>query len=339
MIRRRLGILLAVLLTVSLVVNTGYGYVMRRYNFPGPLPDDKNIVIPHGTPEQVADALKAAGALAGTWEFRIAALATRGWGPLHAGEFTFPRGATLREMLVILRTARPAQHHVTIPDGLTAAQIATLIDRGDGLTGDTPVPPEGRVMPETYAYDLGTTRAALLARAEAAMDHALAQAWAKRDGGLPLATEDELLTVASIVERETAKADEQPLVAAVFLNRLRLGMKLQADPTVIYAASGGSGVLRHPITHADLAWDNPYNTYQVAGLPPGPISNPSPAALAAVAHPAKTDDLYFVADGNGGHVFARTLEDHNRNVARWRALNAPLPAVPAPAPAPAPAAR
>ena len=228
----------------------------------------------------------------------------------------------------ILRTAKPVEHHLTIPEGLTAAQIALLLDHAEATQGDTPVPPEGAVLPQTYAYEFGTTRAALVARATAAMDRALGQAWASRAPDLPLASAHDMLTLASIVERETAKSDERPHVAAVFLNRLRLGMKLQADPTAAYAASGGSGALNHTLTRADLDASNPYNTYQVAGLPPGPIDSPGVAAIQAVAHPANTDDLYFVADGTGGHVFARSVEDHNRNVAKWRALNAAPAAAP-----------
>jgi UPF0755 protein len=212
------------------------------------------------------------------------------------------------------------QHRLTIPEGLTAAQIVQLVDRADAATGQAPTPPEGMVLPETYSYERGVTRAALIARATAAMSRTLADIWAERAPNLPLAAPLQLLTLASIVERETAKPEERAHVAGVFLNRLRLGMKLQSDPTVIYAASGGAGVLDHAITRAELDRDSPFNTYRVAGLPPGPIASPGLAALEAVAHPAATDDLYFVADGSGGHAFSRTVEEHNRNVAHWRSL-------------------
>jgi UPF0755 protein len=220
----------------------------------------------------------------------------------------------------VLRTGRPVQHRITIPEGLTAAQVALLLDRTPTLAGETPVPPEGAVLPETYEFELGTSRDALAERASAAMARALAQAWEQREDGLPLTDPQDMLILASMVERETARPEERPLVAAVYLNRLRRGMKLQSDPTVAYAVSGGTGTLERSLTRADLDWPTPYNTYRVTGLPPGPIDSPGLASLRAVAHPAHTDDLYFVADGTGGHAFSRTLDEHNRNVAHWRGL-------------------
>jgi UPF0755 protein len=181
------------------------------------------------------------------------------------------------------------------------------------------VPAEGGVLPETYAYQWGEDRAALLRRAEAAMARALAEEWAGRAADLPLASPREALVLASIVERETGLPEERPRVAAVFLNRLRRGMPLQSDPTVAYAAAEG-GVLDRPLTRADLDRDHPFNTYRTRGLPPAPIAAPGVASLRAVTRPAPTEDLYFVADGSGGHAFARTLEEHNRNVARWREI-------------------
>ena len=287
---------------------------------PGPLVAGRNVVLPRGTPAALADTLLAEGVISDPRLFVIAAQLTRGDGSLHAGELAFPPGASLRDVLTILRAARPVQHRLTIPEGLTAAQIAVLVDHADAASGETAVPPEGMAMPETYAYERGATRASLVARATSAMSRLLAQTWSGRDPSLPLTTPDQLLTLASIVERETARPEERPHVAGVFLNRLRSGIKLQSDSTVIYAASGGAGVLDHAITRGELDRDNPYNTYRVNGLPPGPIASPGAASLEAVAHPAVTDDLYFVADGTGGHVFARTLDEHNRNVVRWRAL-------------------
>ncbi|MGE4047037.1 MAG: endolytic transglycosylase MltG, partial [Acetobacteraceae bacterium] len=179
---------------------------------------------------------------------------------------------------------------------------------------------EGSVLPETYAYDRGMARSVLVARARQAMERELAAAWANRSPDLQLSSPRELLILASIVERETSRPDERARVAAVYLNRLRIGMRLQADPTVVYAASNGAGVLDRKLTKADLERQDPYNTYRNAGLPPGPICSPGAASLAAVARPAKTEELFFVADGQGGHVFSRTWEAHERNVARWRAL-------------------
>ena len=226
-------------------------------------------------------------------------------------------------MLLVLRSAKPVRHRLTIPEGLTAAQIARLLDHADALNGDGLLPDEGGMLPDTYIYERGTTRAQIVARGRAAMDRALAQAWASRSDGLPLADPRALLVLASMVEHETARPEERAHVAGVFVNRLRQGMRLQSDPTVIYAVAGGLGPLDRRLTHADLVWPNPYNTYTVPGLPAGPIDSPGLASLAAAARPDATADLFFVADGGGGHVFARTLDEHQRNVARWRALNAP----------------
>jgi len=286
----------------------------QRYVAEGPLAQSRNVVLPHGTPAELAVVLRNAEVIESIREFEIAALLTRGAGSLHAAELTFPAHASLRQVLMILRTGRPVQHRLTIPEGLTAAQIALLIDRADALSGDAAVPEEGSVLPQTYAYDYGMTRSAFIEHAQAAMQKTVERIWGERSAGLPLASPADLVTLASIVERETARPEERPHVAAVYLNRLRNGMKLQADPTVAYAASGGMGSLDHPITRAELDSSNPYNTYRFAGLPPGPIASPGLASLQAVARPIASDDLYFVADGTGGHLFARTLDEHNRNV-------------------------
>ncbi len=295
---------------------------LRRYVAPGPLDATRAVMIPHAGLAEIAATLDSAGVIASPRALRLAAALTESAGPLHAGELAFPAHASLREVLSVLRTARPVQHRLTIPEGLTAAQIAVLLDHADALAGETPVPQEGAVLPQTYAYSYGMQRSALLGRAEAAMQHALARAWDGRAPDLPLTTAAQMLTLASIVERETARPEERPHVAAVFLNRLRRGMRLQSDPTVAYAASGGAATADAGLTRADLDLANPYNTYRAAGLPPGPIDSPGVASLEAVAQPERTDDLYFVADGTGGHVFARTLEEHQRNVARWRAAEA-----------------
>ena len=312
---------LALMLLAGLGAGTGW-VAREHFNEAGPLDHPRDVVVPRGAPPQVAEALLHEGVIASTRDFRVAVLLTRAQGPLHAAEFAFPAGASLRQVLDILRTARPVQHRLTIPEGLTAAQIAELLDRAEGMTGDEPVPDEGAMLPQSYSYEYGTSREAMMARAEGAMRRALAEAWAQRAPQVKLATPEEMLTLASIVERETARPAERPHVAAVFLNRLRLGMKLQSDPTVAYAVSGGMETAGRGITRAELNLANPYNTYHIAGLPPGPIGSPGMASLLAVAQPAQSEDLYFVADGSGGHIFARTLEEHNRNVARWRAAQA-----------------
>lgn len=313
-------VLMGLLGVLVLLAGGAAVYGTRIYDAPGPLPGPRAVVVPRGGLEQVASALAAEGVVDSALTLRLAALATRGEGALRAGELEFPAGASLRQVLGVMRTARAVQHRLTVPEGLTAAQVAALLERAPALEGPVVLPAEGRMLPDTYLYDRGTTRAAVVERGVRAMDKALAAAWEARAKDLPLTTPDQALTLASIVERETGKAEERPHVAAVFLNRLQRGMKLQSDPTVVYGASGGLGVLDHGITRAELDRDDPYNTYRIAGLPPGPIAMPGAASLRAVTQPVQSDDLFFVADGTGGHVFARTNEEHLRNVAKWREI-------------------
>ena len=313
--RRALTALLGVLV---LLAGGAVLYGTRVYDAPGPLAETRSVVVPRGGLGEVSDALVSEGVVDNTLALRLAVLATRGEGTLKAGELEFPAGASLRQVLQILRTARPVQHRITVPEGLTAAQVVSLLERAPELRGPVVLPAEGRMLPDTYLFDRGATRAAIVERGAKAMERALAAAWAARAKDLPLATPEQALILASIVERETGKPEERPVVAAVFLNRLARGMKLQSDPTVVYGASGGLGVLDHGLTRAELDRDDPYNTYRIAGLPPGPIAMPGIASLKAVTQPAQTDSLFFVADGTGGHVFARTNEEHVRNVSRWR---------------------
>jgi UPF0755 protein len=298
-------------------------YGLRMFNMPGPLPAARNVVVPRGGLDPITQRLLAEDVIAGRRNFQAAALLTRNQGSLRAGEFAFPAHVSLREVLNVLRNSRPVQHSLTIPEGLTARQIQAILAHTAALSGSVEIVGEGSVLPETYQFELGTPPGAILARARSAMARTLEQEWANRAPDLPLASAQEALVLASIVERETAIAAERPLVAAVFLNRLKQGMRLQSDPTVIYAASAGAGTLDRALTRADLDRDDPFNTYRIRGLPPAPICAPGIASLHAVLHPAVTEDLYFAADGAGGHVFARTLEEHNRNVARWRAGGVP----------------
>lgn len=287
---------------------------------PGPLAEARATVVPRGGVSQLAAALAADGVVPQPLVFRAAAWLTRGEGALRAAEFMFPAHASVREVLSILRSGHPVEHRLTIAEGLTARQIVAELARAEATTGVVDAIEEGSVLPETYEYHYGADRAALVARAKAAMDKALAAAWADRAPGLPLASPREALILASIVERETAKPEERPRVAAVYLNRLRQGMKLQADPTVVYLVSNGAGVLARPLTRADLRRDDPFNTYRSVGLPPAPICSPGLETLRAVLHPAASDDLFFVADGTGGHEFSRSYEAHDAAVLRWRAL-------------------
>jgi UPF0755 protein len=312
-------VLLVLLLLLAGLGAGGYLHVRDAYTRPGPLAEATTLVIPRGGSTAIAATLAEAGVIADPRAFLAATWLTRGEGPLRAAEYLFPAHASLAEVLAVLRRGRPVQRLLTIPEGLNARQIAALLDAAEGLSGDTPPIEEGALLPETYAYQWGETRAALARRAEQAMTQALAELWPQRAEGLPLATPREALILASIVERETARAEERARVAGIFINRLRRGMPLQSDPTVAYAAADG-GLLDRPISRADLNRDHPFNTYRIRGLPPGPIASPGREAIRAVLRPEATEFLYFVADGTGGHAFARTLEEHNRNVARWREI-------------------
>lgn len=313
--RGRRGFLLVLLPLVLAAALLGSAY--RRYHAPGPLPAARAIVVPAGSTAAVAARLARAGVIDQPGLFALAALATSDAGPLHAAELLFPAHASFAEVLSVLRTAPPVEHRLAIPEGLTARQIAALLRHAPGLVGPIHLPAEGWVLPATYDYLYGTKRAAIVARAHAALVRTLAKLWAGRASDLPLATPRQALILASIVERETAVPAERPRIAEVFLNRLRLGMKLQSDPTVIYAVSNGKGVLDRPLTPHDLATPDPYNTYYVPGLPPGPIDAPGIACITAVLHPMQSPDLYFVADGKGGHSFARTLKGQDRNIRLW----------------------
>lgn len=316
---RRLIALLLLLLILAASAGAAFWYARQQWQAPGPLTAPVQMVVPRGGGAAIADALAERGIITQPLSFLAATWLTRGEGPLRAAEFLFPARASLRDVLHVLRDARPVQRRLTIPEGLTVPQITRLLEAAEGMVGDIPGFAEGEILPETYAYQWGDNRAALLRRAKQAMDQALADIWATRTANLPIGTAREALILASIVERETGQREERARVAGVFINRLRRGMPLQSDPTAAYAAADG-GVLDRPLTRADLDRDHPFNTYRIRGLPPAPIASPGREALRAVARPEPTDFVYFVADGTGGHAFARTLDEHNRNVARWREI-------------------
>ena len=292
---------------------------MQLFVAPGPLPAAAAIVVPRGGLADVGRALAADGVIRHPVFFQIAAALTSPEGPLHAAELEFPRAASVRDVLAVLRFGRPIQHRITFAEGLTAAQISQVLARSDALSGDVPVPTEGAVLPETYVFERGGSRAALVAEATVAMDHHLEAEWARRMPGLPLHSMRDALILASVVEREARLATERPMIARVFLNRLNLGMRLQADPTAAYSADGGLGRSDRALDHADLEQAGPYNTYMVTALPAGPICSPGIAAIRAVLHPATGNALYFVADGSGGHLFTDRLSVHDSNVAHLRA--------------------
>ncbi|MEO8812598.1 MAG: endolytic transglycosylase MltG [Caulobacteraceae bacterium] len=267
----------------------------------------------------IARRLRAAGVIRSTWAFAGAAELGGVAGRLKAGDYEFRSGATLVDVLNAIRDGAVVRRVVTIPEGVTSAVATGIVQRNPYLTGRAPLPKEGAILPETYEIRRGETRAAVIERMSAARDALLATLWRTRAGGLPFATPEEAVTMASIVEKETAAPSERARIAAVFINHLKMGMRLETDPAVIYGLTGGAA-LGHGLRLSELATRTPYNTYLLAGLPPTPIANPGAASLAATLRPAAGDDLYFVADGSGGHVFADTYEAHLKNVARWRAI-------------------
>jgi UPF0755 protein len=311
------GIVLAALLAVA-----GALYVVDQYQRPGPLASATSIIVPKGAAvPQIAQLLEAANVIAEPLIFRIGARLEGLDASLRAGEYRFPPAVSMQQALAMLRQGDTVVRRVTIPEGMTSRQVVSLLAEAEGLEGElAAVPLEGALLPETYGYSWGDSRSDMIHRMSSALSTTLDELWANRAEGLPLASPREAVILASIVEKETGVPQERPRVAAVFLNRLRLGMKLQADPTVTYAVYGANAPPR-PLTFADLQYPSPYNTYLVEALPPGPIANPGWASLQAVLRPAPSDELFFVADGSGGHVFARTLDEHNRNVVRWRKLN------------------
>ncbi len=306
------------------------GWAWQRFTGPGPLERERSLVVERGAGvNAIARQLAEAGVLPDPWTFRLGARLFAEGKSLKAGEYRFEAHVSPRAVLEKLAAGEVVQRQVTVPEGLTTAQVIELLAGVDGLAGEVGTsPPEGTLLPETYAFTLADSREALVGRMRSGMDAALGELWPKRVAGLPLKSPKEAVTLASIVEKETGVAAERPRVAAVFVNRLKRGMPLQSDPTVIYALTGGKsasvangeGILGRSLTYGDLEADHPYNTYRIPGLPPGPIANPGRASLEAVLNPPATNELYFVADGTGGHAFAATLEEHNRNVARWRKL-------------------
>lgn len=317
--RRRLFLrLLAVLLVITLAV--AGGGVGRLYA-PSRGSEDQTIVLERGVSvAQVSRALQDAGVINSSFVFRVAVRLTGNARALKAGEYFIPARATMKSIMELLVSGETVMRRFTVPEGWTVVQVAALLESVSALEGEVGrLPPEGAVLPETYFFTYGDTRADVFARMQAAMRETLAELWAARGSGLPFDTPEQALVLASIVERETARPDERARIAGVFINRLRLGMRLQSDPTVAYGLTLGKAPLGRSLTRADLRSDTPYNTYVIRGLPPGPITGPGRAAIEAVLHPVATDELYFVADGQGGHAFAKTLPEHQRNVARWRA--------------------
>lgn len=276
--------------------------------------------IPKGTSQAaIGERLKAAGLIDAPRQFRLLARLFGSDAPIQAGRYALQSGDAWKNWLAVLQSGKVVRLMLTIPEGTPSILIAERLTANPHLTGKVTAPSEGTALPETYDYAKGEPRAAVLKRMTTAMDRTLAELWPKRSATTVVKTPAEALILASIVEKETGKPAERRTVAGVYSNRLRIGMKLDADPTVIYPITRGKPLGRR-IRRSELQADTGYNTYLKPGLPAGPIANPGRAAIEAVLNPAKTDALFFVADGSGGHVFAATLAAHNANVARWYAL-------------------
>ncbi|MCA3596983.1 MAG: endolytic transglycosylase MltG [Methylobacterium sp.] len=341
--------------TVFLLVAVFAGVTIAHREFaePGPLQTDKVVIIERGsTTEDIVETLTREGVVTRSsllwavllWRDITSKFSAEGASRrAKSGEYLFRQSASMSEVVDVITSGRSIQHAITIPEGLTSEQIVERLMQNELLTGEVAtIPPEGALLPDTYRINRGTSREALVARMASEQRRVLNEIWNRRAKDLPLRNPRELVTLASIVEKETGRADERPRVASVFYNRIEKKMRLQSDPTIIYGLVGGKGSLGRPISRADIDRPTAYNTYTIPALPPGPIANPGRAAMEATANPSRTRDLYFVADGTGGHAFAETLEQHNRNVARWRqieAMRAATPAAPGLQPVPgAPAA-
>jgi len=297
-------------------------YGKSQFEAPGPSTEETVVLLERGWGLNIiAGQLAGAGAISDQMIFRLGAKWKGADRALKAGEYAIPAGASMAEVLDLLERGETVQRKVTIAEGLTSFEAVQRLNAAEKLVGEiTDIPPEGSLAPETYFYQRGEDRAAVVGRMQAAQAAALDELWQARAPDLPLDSKEEALILASIVEKETGVSSERGRVAAVFINRLRKGMRLQTDPTVIYGITLGKSVLGRGLRRSELKAETPYNTYVISGLPPTPIANPGRAAIEATLNPDDTDEFYFVADGSGGHAFAKTLREHNRNVAEWRKI-------------------
>ncbi|HXQ84476.1 MAG TPA: endolytic transglycosylase MltG [Xanthobacteraceae bacterium] len=337
-------VLAAIVAGIALVIGK------QRFEAPGPSPEDRIVNIPRGAGiRDIADVLVHEGVIDQPWVFIGGVLVLKAREDLKAGEYQFKAHASLRDVVATIVEGRVVPHQFTNPEGLTSEQIVARLLDDDVLTGNIKeIPREGSLLPDTYNFTRGVTREQMIQRMQQAQQRVVKEIWDRRSPDLPIKTPDQLVILASLVEKETGKPEERTRVAAVFVNRLKQKMRLQSDPTIIYGLVGGKGTLGRPIMKSEIDQPTPYNTYQIDGLPPGPIGNPGRASLEAAANPARTRELYFVADGTGGHAFAETYEQHQKNVTRLRLIEtdqkdqAPAdaqlisspPATPAPAPQP-----
>jgi UPF0755 protein len=307
---------------ILVVLAGGAVWAIAQLDRDGPAAAEQTVILDRGAGlKQIAETLAAAGVINRPWLMTAWVLLMGDADKLKAGEYKFEARASLKAVIDAIVAGRIHYRRLTIAEGATVADVLAQIAATEGLRGDLPPSPaEGSLLPETYLYAYGETREDVVERMHNAMERTKTELWPGRKPDLPYRSLEEAVTLASLIEKETAIPAERALIAGVFVNRLRLGMRLQSDPTVIYGLSQGHGRIDRPLRLADLDHDSPWNTYRIAGLPPTPIANPGRASLKAALNPETTDYLYFVADGSGGHVFSAKLREHRRNVAKWRSL-------------------
>jgi UPF0755 protein len=310
-----------VLVVVSVAVGGALYLGKQRFEAPGPLTQDKIVNIPRGLGiRDIADLLQREGVIDQPWVFIGGVLVLKARGDLKHGEYQFAKNASLADVVGTIVDNKEVQHSLTVAEGLTSEQIVAKLLQNNALSGQIKeIPREGTLLPETYKFTRGMLREQIIQRMQNAHRQLLQEVWEHRMADLPVKTPEQLVILASIVEKETGKPEERSRVASVFVNRLKSKMKLQSDPTIIYGLTGGKGALGRPILKSEIEQPTPYNTYVIDGLPPGPIANPGRASLEAAANPARTKDLYFVADGTGSHLFSESYAEHQKNVARFRA--------------------
>ncbi len=335
--RSQLVIFLNFVMTLVVIICVAgvaaFYYMLSTFQGPGPLEANARFTVRPGSGlAEIANSLERNGIISDARIFRyMTASYLRDGETLKAGEYEIKAKASMNSIMELLESGKSILYSVVLPEGLTVRQMMLRLAEDPVLEGDLPseLPAEGSLRPDTYKFSRGSKRADIIQQMLVNQQKLIDQIWEKRDPDLPIKTKEEFVILASIVEKETGKDDERARVASVFINRLQKGMRLQSDPTIVYGLFGGEGKpSERPIYKSDLAKVTPYNTYQIKGLPPTPISNPGRAALEAVANPWRTNDLYFVADGTGGHAFAATLEEHNANVRRWRKIEAERAASP-----------
>lgn len=323
-----LNFLMTMLFVVTIIAGGALYLGKVLFEKDGPLKQTTSFVVRNGAGlATIANDLKRSGLISDARIFRHASSAILKDDSLKAGEYEIKAGSSMRQIMEILQSGKAILYSFTAPEGLTVFQIFDRLKASEDLTGDLPeeLPAEGSLLPNTYNFSRGTSRTEIVAQMTLAQEQAVERIWSRRVADLPILTKEDMVILASIVEKETGKADERPHVAGVFVNRLNKGMRLQSDPTIIYGIFGSEGKPSgRPIYRSDLDKKTDYNTYQIDGLPPTPIANPGLQAMEAVINPSRTEDLFFVADGTGGHVFAVTLKEHNQNVARWRKKEAEM---------------